>query len=52
MVGPQLVELFGKDWGGGAFIGGGVSLGLDFEVSKTQAISDYISLPHGYCHRI
>lgn len=49
---PPVSRTVWERLGGGAFIGGGVSLGLDFEVSKTQAISDYISLPHGYCHRI
>ena len=33
MLGPQLVELFGKDWRY-ALVGRGMSLGVDLEVSK------------------
>ena len=41
ILGPQLVELFGKDWGCG-FVGGGVSLetGLDTLVA---------SFPNAHC---
>lgn len=39
MLGLPLVELFGTDYEVCGLLGGGASLGMGFEVSKTDIIS-------------